>query len=70
MAVIIIGQFKDTHQTHFIDKNNTDDSLRRTRVEKYATQFKSRKLASDFLDEMKIDNVRFNECIYSFKKIQ
>ncbi len=70
MAVIIIGQFKDTHQTHFINKNNTDDSLRRTRVERYATQFKTRELASAFLDKMKINNKRFDECIYSFKDIR
>lgn len=70
MSVIIIGQFKDTHQTHFIDGNNTDDSLRRTTVEEYATRFKTRELASKFLDKMKIDNQRFDECIYSFKDVQ
>lgn len=41
MKIIIEGQFKDTHQTHYIDKEHTDDSLRRTRIMERTTRVKN-----------------------------
>lgn len=69
MQVIIIGQFKNTLQKHFINKCNTDDSLRRTTVKECATKFKNKKVALGFLEKMKIENARFNECVYSFERV-
>jgi hypothetical protein len=69
MKIIIETQFKDTHQTHYINKEHTDDSLRRIRVKEDATRFSCRSEAKLFLDNMAIDNQRFDECTYSYIEV-
>ena len=66
VSVIIEGQFKDTQQTHFINKEHTDDSLRRTVVTETATIFESRNAARTYLDKMAKTCKRFDECTYAF----
>ena len=64
--VIIIGEFKDTKQKFFINELNKTDSLRRTLLEENATIFKSRLDAQKYVERIKKECHRFNECTFSF----
>ncbi|MBL4730756.1 MAG: hypothetical protein JKY28_05260 [Sulfurimonas sp.] len=70
MKIIIEAQFKDTYDTHFIIKEHSWDSLRRTIVRDSATRFSSRSETASFLNEMAKNNPRFDECTYSFIEVE
>ena len=70
MKIIIEGQFKDTHQTHYINKEHSNDSLMRTRQKDSDTRFSCKSEAKLFLDEMSKDSHRFNECTYSYQEVE
>lgn len=69
MQIIIEAQFKDTKQKHFINKKHTDDSLRRTTLKESASRFSCKSEAKLYLDDLAIDNPRFNECTYTYVEV-
>jgi hypothetical protein len=70
LKVVISGYFKDNGNTFYVNKLNKEDSLKKTTIKDNATVFSSIKEANIFLEKMSKNNVRFNECAFTFSEVR